>query len=161
MIRTTGSEFAANRSGLSAPQEKCVCFARSTVHIPIRAIILPRARSVTSQTAPCTPIPDTHATVSVPTRDKSDHSKPIGRTVVERFSPTRFLGHVCSSYRRPPLRSRNDPRPPLGARLKFPHRHRFHRFPQALGCLATTEISRRNCEFGIKRTRKSPRPALV
>jgi hypothetical protein len=91
MIRPTGSEFATNRSGLSGAAGEVRMFRMLNCPVsPIRAANPSTHAGSNISNGPSTAIPENPCKDLTPTQDKLDHSKPIGRTVVERFSPTRF-----------------------------------------------------------------------
>ena len=81
--------FATKRPALSGPHRKCACFALTRPVTTIRPLILRCTRAVTSETVPLHS-QSRHACNIYPLSRQAGHSKPIGRTVVERFSPTRF-----------------------------------------------------------------------
>jgi hypothetical protein len=91
MIRSTDSELAPNRcrsSGTTGEVRTIRGLTRSG-SLPWPLIPL-SAEAATSQTAPALYVPRTHAPWELSFPRGTDHSKPIGRTVVERFSPTRL-----------------------------------------------------------------------
>jgi hypothetical protein len=91
MIRSADSELATNRCwSLGATGElRAFCgFAHSDSLI--RLIISLSAQTATSQTVPVHKFHTHMHPRRPPLPGGTDHSKPIGRSIVERFSPTRF-----------------------------------------------------------------------
>jgi hypothetical protein len=91
MIRSADSELAANAcwsSGITGELRAFRGFAHS---VSLTRVINRRAaHTATSQTVPA-PTFRAHMHLRPPPLPMgTDHSKPIGRTVVERFSPTRL-----------------------------------------------------------------------
>ena len=90
MIRSADSELAANGCWSSGTSGEVRTF-RGFVHsVSLTRLIIPRtADTTTSQTVPA-PTFRAHMHLRCPPLPRrADHSKPIDRTVVERFSPTR------------------------------------------------------------------------
>jgi hypothetical protein len=91
MIRNTGSEPAANRCVSSGTAGQVSAFRAFRPPRPlIRQLNPPPERQQHLNRHARTPVLALHAIAYSLSRDEPDHSRPIGRTIVERFSPTRF-----------------------------------------------------------------------
>ena len=89
MIRSADSELAANgcwSSGTTGEVRAFRGFAHSVS--PTRLIVTLAADTATSQTVPAHTSRAHMHLRPPPLPMETDHSKPIGRTIVERFSPT-------------------------------------------------------------------------
>ena len=91
MIRSADSELAANGCWSLGTTGELRTFRGFAHSGSLTRLIIPlSAETATSQTVPA---PTFHAHMHPrrsPLPRGTDHSKPIGRTVVERFSPTRL-----------------------------------------------------------------------
>ena len=91
MILGADSELAVNGCWSLGTTGEVRTFRRFAHSVSLTRLIIPlSADTATSQTVPA-PTFRAHMHLRRPLLPKgTDHSKPIGRTVVERFSPTRL-----------------------------------------------------------------------
>jgi len=91
MIRSADSELAANGCWSLGTTGEVRTFRGFAHSVSLTRLIIPlSADTATSQTVPA-PTFRAHMHLRHPLLPRgTDHSKPIGRTVVKRFSPTRL-----------------------------------------------------------------------
>jgi len=91
MTRTVDSEPAMNRSGSSGTVQQVCAFRAFTCAPSLIWLVIPLpAGEGTPQTTFLRARSKPALNLSAVFRDKAEHSKPIARSVVQRFSPTRF-----------------------------------------------------------------------
>jgi len=91
MILSTDSELATNGCWSLGATGELRTFRGFTHSGSLTRWIIPAAaETATSQTVPARTFYAHHAPRALSLAEGTDHSKPIGRPVVERFSPTRL-----------------------------------------------------------------------